>query len=221
MEGKKNLSDRLYEFACRVILVVNKLPKSIAAQEIGRQLVRAGTSIAANYEEAKGGFSRDDFIYKLNVAFKEARETNIWLRLLRDAEILQWNQLEFLIKLLLSGQNFSLPYAKFDAKFDVKCVVEEGVMSLNLMEDIRSVTELKRKTREILEQIHHTGRPVILTVNGKADAVLIDAKVYEKHLKASNLARLIVPAEEDIAVKRTRPVRTFLKEFKNARKISG
>lgn len=94
-------------------------------------------------------------------------------------------------------------------------------MSIDLVEDIRSVTDLKRNTREILEQIHHTGRPVVLTVNGKADAVLIDAKVYEKHLKASNLARLLVKAEEDVAAKRTRPVRSFLKEFKNARKISG
>lgn len=94
-------------------------------------------------------------------------------------------------------------------------------MSIDLVEDIRSVTDLKRNTREILEQIHHTGRPVVLTVNGKADAVLIDAKVYEKHLKASNLARLLVPAEEDVAAKRTRPVRSFQKEFKNAHKISG
>ncbi|MDO8446526.1 MAG: type II toxin-antitoxin system prevent-host-death family antitoxin [Deltaproteobacteria bacterium] len=80
-------------------------------------------------------------------------------------------------------------------------------MSLDLVEDILSVTDLKLSAREILEQIHHTGRPVVLTVSGKADAVLIYAKVYEKYLKASNLARLLVPAEEDIAAKRTRPVR--------------
>jgi prevent-host-death family protein len=61
-------------------------------------------------------------------------------------------------------------------------------MSLNLSEDIRSVTDLKRHTREILQQIHKTGRPVVLTVNGRADAVLLDAKTYEKHLKAFNLA---------------------------------
>ena len=94
-------------------------------------------------------------------------------------------------------------------------------MSINITEDIRSVTDLKRKTREILDRIHRTGRPVVLTVNGKADAVIIDAKTFEKHLKASNMSRLLIPAEEDVTAKRTRPMRSFLREFKNARKISG
>lgn len=93
-------------------------------------------------------------------------------------------------------------------------------MSLNPSEDIRSVTELKRKTKEILSQIHRTKRPVVLTVNGKADAVLMDTKTYEKHLKAGNMARLLARAEEDVAAGRTRPIRSFLKELKHARKIS-
>ena len=45
-------------------------------------------------------------------------------------------------------------------------------MPLSLTEDIRSITDLKRHTREIIDQIHQTGRPVILTVNGRADAVI-------------------------------------------------
>lgn len=94
-------------------------------------------------------------------------------------------------------------------------------MSINILEDIRSVTELKRNTREILDRIHRTGRPIMLTVNGKADTVLIDAKTFEKHLKASNMSRLLVRAEEDVVFKRTRPVRSFLREFKKARKVSG
>jgi prevent-host-death family protein len=92
-------------------------------------------------------------------------------------------------------------------------------MSLSPSEDIRSVTDLKRNTKEILSQVHRTKRPVVLTVNGKADAVLMDTKTYEKHLKASNMARLLVRAEEDVAAGRTRPIRTFLKEFKHARKV--
>lgn len=81
------------------------------------------------------------------------------------------------------------------------------------------MTELKRRTREILDQVHRTGRPVVLTVNGKADAVLMDAKTYERHLKATNLGRLLAAAEDDIAKKRTRPMRSFLREFKDARKV--
>ena len=93
-------------------------------------------------------------------------------------------------------------------------------MSLNPSEDIRSVTDLKRKTKEILSQVHRTRRPVVLTVNGKADAVLMDTKTYENHLKAGNMARLLVRAEEDISAGRTRSMRSFLKEFKHGRKVS-
>jgi prevent-host-death family protein len=67
--------------------------------------------------------------------------------------------------------------------------------------------------------VHETGRPLVLTVNGRADAVLIDAKVYEKQLKAMNLARLLSEAEAQVATGQTRPARAFLDEFKNARKI--
>lgn len=88
-------------------------------------------------------------------------------------------------------------------------------------EDIRSVTDLKRSTREILDHLHATGRPVILTVNGRADSVLLDVRVYEKHLQAANLAKLIVTAEKDVEKGRTRPARDFLKEFKRGKKIQG
>jgi hypothetical protein len=63
-------------------------------------------------------------------------------------------------------------------------------------------------------------RPLVLTVNGKADAVLMDTKTYEKHLGASNMMRLLVRSEEDIVAGRTRSMRSILKEFKHARKIS-
>ena len=92
-------------------------------------------------------------------------------------------------------------------------------MAMSPTEDIRPVTELKRNAQKILDQIHRTRRPVILTKNGKADAVLIDAKTYEKHLKLSNLARLLAEGEEDIAAGRTREMGQALREFKNAHKI--
>ena len=88
-------------------------------------------------------------------------------------------------------------------------------------EDIRSVTDLKRNTRDILDHLHATGRPVILTVNGRADSVLLDVRVYEKHLQAGNLAKLLAPSERDVESGRTRPARDFLKEFKRAKKIKG
>jgi prevent-host-death family protein len=93
-------------------------------------------------------------------------------------------------------------------------------MSLHPSEDIRSVTDLKRNTKEILSQVHRTKRPVMLTVNGKVDAVLMDTKTYERYLSAGNMARLLARAEEDIEAGRTRRIRSFLKDLKRARKIS-
>jgi prevent-host-death family protein len=88
-------------------------------------------------------------------------------------------------------------------------------MSLNPSEDIRSVTDLKRKTKVILNHVHRTKRPVVLTVNGEANAVLMDTKTYEKHLRASNMTRLLVQVEEDVVTERTRSM-SFQKEFKHA-----
>jgi len=92
-------------------------------------------------------------------------------------------------------------------------------MTLSITEDIRSITDLKRKTHSILEQIHKTKRPVVLTVNGKAEAVLLDAKEYEKITNAFNLLKLLIPAEEDISNKRYKEARTFFREFKIDKEI--
>ncbi len=92
-------------------------------------------------------------------------------------------------------------------------------MGIKFSEDIRSVTDLKRNTRSLLDQIHKTGRPVVLTVNGKADAVLMNAKAYEAYLSAVNLAHELVKAEKDVTAGRVRPARSFLKEFKSARSL--
>ncbi len=94
-------------------------------------------------------------------------------------------------------------------------------MALSITEDIRSITDLKRNTNSVLEQIHKTKRPVVLTVNGKAEAVLLDAKEYEKIANAFNLLKLLIPAEEDIINNRYKEARSFFKEFKRGKKISG
>jgi len=95
-----------------------------------------------------------------------------------------------------------------------------NMSTISPSEDIRSVTDLKGHTKDILDQLHATSRPIILTVNGRADSVLLDVKVYEKYLKAGNLARLIKPAEQEVEIGKTRSAREFLKEFKSARNIS-
>ena len=92
-------------------------------------------------------------------------------------------------------------------------------MALSITEDIRSITDLKKNTHSVLEQIHKTKRPVVLTVNGKAEAVLLDANEYEKITGAFNLLRLLAPAEEDISAARYKEARDFFKEFRRDREI--
>ena len=81
------------------------------------------------------------------------------------------------------------------------------------------MTDLKKKTNEIFRQIHQTGRPVIITVNGRPDAVLIDAEVFEKKLKALNLGTLLSAAENDIKSGRVRNADEFLEEFNSGKEI--
>ena len=92
-------------------------------------------------------------------------------------------------------------------------------MPISITEDIRSITDLKRNTNSVLDQIHKTKRPVILTVNGKAEAVLVDAKEYEKITNAFNLLKLLAPAEEDIKEGRYSDAKDFFQEFKRAKEI--
>jgi four helix bundle protein len=98
MNGNDKLRERFYKFALGIIKFVRKLPKETAALEMGKQLLRSGTSIAANYEEATGAFSKEEFIYKMNLSFKEAKETNLWLRLLKDSCIIMTKDIDALIQ---------------------------------------------------------------------------------------------------------------------------
>lgn len=82
------IQDKSYKFALRIIKLYMHLIKQNRDYELPRQLLRSGTSIGANVEEATGGQSRKDFLNKLSIAYKEARETRYWLRLLNDAGLM-------------------------------------------------------------------------------------------------------------------------------------
>jgi four helix bundle protein len=80
------VKDKSYAFALRTIALARWL-KEQKEFEIAGQIMRSGTAIGANVEEALAGVSRADFIAKMSIASKEARETHYWLRLLRDSKI--------------------------------------------------------------------------------------------------------------------------------------
>ena len=94
---KDNLvRDKSYAFALQVIVLFRKLCKS-GEYVLSKQLLRSGTSIGANVEEAKAAQSRADFISKMSIASKVARETNYWLRLLRDSGIIDSSEIDPLL----------------------------------------------------------------------------------------------------------------------------
>jgi four helix bundle protein len=82
------VQEKSYAFAIRVVRLYRYLTSKRNEHILSRQLLRSGTSIGANIEEAIGAHSRADFFAKITIAYKETRETHYWLRLLRDSDIL-------------------------------------------------------------------------------------------------------------------------------------
>ncbi len=86
---KVDLPERTFEFARRVVKLCQVLDQTRGVNRtLANQLLRSGTSIGANVEEGQAGQSRADFLSKLSIARKEARETHYWLRLIAATDIL-------------------------------------------------------------------------------------------------------------------------------------
>ncbi|MEK6566149.1 MAG: four helix bundle protein [Bacteroidota bacterium] len=83
MERPTDIKDRTFEFALRIVDLSDKLPDTVAGKRIADQLLRSGTSVGANIEEATAASSKDDFAYRVSISLREARETNYWLRILK------------------------------------------------------------------------------------------------------------------------------------------
>lgn len=82
-----DISERIVKFCGRIIKLVNIISGTSAGKKIADQVVRCGTSIGANYEEAHGAQSRADFAHKMQIALKESRETRYWLCLVLEADL--------------------------------------------------------------------------------------------------------------------------------------
>ena len=94
MKMDNPIREKSYSFALRIMRLYSHLCDEKKEFVISKQVVRGGTSIGANVEEAIGGQSRKDFLSRMNIAYKEARETHYWLRLLRDSGILTSQQVD-------------------------------------------------------------------------------------------------------------------------------
>jgi len=91
------LSERFLEFASKTVKFVKRIDTNQFDRHIGMQLFRSVTAIGANYEEARGAQSRQDFAHKLQIVLKEARESNFWLKLIARSEIDKSSEVESLI----------------------------------------------------------------------------------------------------------------------------
>lgn len=97
MKDGNPVLEKSYAFALRIV----KLARWLGAEEkeyvLSKQLLRSGTSVGANVEEAIGGQSEKDFLSKISIAYKETRETHYWLRLLHDSGLLTADQFTSII----------------------------------------------------------------------------------------------------------------------------
>jgi four helix bundle protein len=89
-----DLAERTKRFALQIIRLFSALPKATEAQVIGRQMLRSGTSVGANYREAYRGRSKAEFTAKCGDCLREIEETRYWLELLVDANVLTPKELK-------------------------------------------------------------------------------------------------------------------------------
>lgn len=81
----QTIPERTFNFSVKIVELVAKLPRSSVGLAISNQMVRSGTSVGANVEEAQNSGSKKEFIHTMTIALKEARETRFWLRLIEES----------------------------------------------------------------------------------------------------------------------------------------
>ena len=88
-ERQFNLQDRMIDYAVRIVRLSEALPDTKSGKHVAGQILRSGTSPAANYGEAQSAESKADFVHKLKISLKELRETQIWLQIIAKANLLK------------------------------------------------------------------------------------------------------------------------------------
>jgi four helix bundle protein len=94
---QRKIGERLLDYSARVIKLVDALPNTLVGRRIADQLLRSAMSAGANYEEAQGAESKEDFTHKLQIALKELRESGYWLQLLVRSGKIPVNKMDRLI----------------------------------------------------------------------------------------------------------------------------
>jgi four helix bundle protein len=98
MNEKSIIHVKSYSFSIRIVKLYQYLIKEHKEYSLAKQILKSGTSIGANIEEATGGYSKREFLSKLSISYREARETHYWLRLLFDTNYINKVLFESLLK---------------------------------------------------------------------------------------------------------------------------
>jgi len=98
MNEKSVIHVKSYSFSIRIVKLYQYLIKGYQEYSLAKQILRSGTSIGANIEEATGGHSKKEFLSKLSISYREARETHYWLRILFDTDYIDKKLFESLLK---------------------------------------------------------------------------------------------------------------------------
>lgn len=93
-----DIRERTFKFGVRIVKLVANLPKNTVGFAISNQLIRSGTSVGANIEEAQNSSSKKEFIRSLTISLKEARETNYWLRIIEETKLANGEKLTELLE---------------------------------------------------------------------------------------------------------------------------
>jgi four helix bundle protein len=108
----RDIQERTFNFGVQVIELVDRIPRTVAGEVLAKQLIRSGTSVGSNMQEADGAESKKDFIHKVAVAYKEARESRHWLATLQatimkhDAQVSTlWKESDEIVRILFAILN--------------------------------------------------------------------------------------------------------------------
>lgn len=95
--GRQDIAERTFRFSVRVIRVARAIERTQVGGVVARQLIRSGTSVGANVEEAQGGHTKKEFARRMNIARAEARETLYWLRLIQETGLIEQPRMKDII----------------------------------------------------------------------------------------------------------------------------
>ena len=98
MSTPEDIRDRTKKFAIRIVRLFRALPRSVEAQVMGKQLLRCGTSFAANYRAVCRSWSKAEFIARIGVVAEEADESVLWLELLEETQTLSSKRLQDIMR---------------------------------------------------------------------------------------------------------------------------